>query len=395
MKIFLIGWFGSGNMGDEAILISELLTLRKQIKEVEFYVLSFDPERTRRLTANIPEVKKILRMGSKHNVIRSDLLGILRAFKEADVVVIGGGGIFQDIYNYYPIPFFTAMALLARFHGKRLMLYCVGLGPINTFTGRKLCRLTANSADIISVRDSESRDLLEDFGVEKEVHLSADPAFILEPIWNEKVENIIKAYDLGSNGLVIGVCVQDLLFWSNRNRRILADTLDTLNRERRAKIVFLPLGSYRDSWFGRSTSETVDVVASKRLGALMKRQFSMITDELSPQELLAVMERMDLVISMRLHGLIAGARMVVPVIGLTYREESKIANLMKRLGQEDSLFVVCNLQRQNFLDRIDYLLFEENRDVKGKLRKSVSCLCAEIEKCNELLCRTLIDDPLA
>ena len=72
MKIFLIGWFGAGNIGDEAILISELLLLRDHLSNAEIYILSFNPEKTRKLTVNIPEVKKILRMGSKRDVFKSD-----------------------------------------------------------------------------------------------------------------------------------------------------------------------------------------------------------------------------------------------------------------------------------------------------------------------------------
>ena len=166
MKIFLIGWFGSGNMGDEAILVSELLFLRAQIKDVEFYILSFDPDKTGKVTAGIPEVKRILWMGSKSDVVRSDFSGILKSFKEADLVVIGGGGIFQDLYNHYPIPFFTAMAFLSRLYGNRLVLYCVGIGPVRTFWGKKLCRYAANAAAFIPVRHAEPK-VLQEFGVRK------------------------------------------------------------------------------------------------------------------------------------------------------------------------------------------------------------------------------------
>ena len=297
MKIFLIGWFGAGNMGDEAILISELLFLREKIKRVEFYILSFDPERTRRLTANILEVKKILSIGSKLNVIKSDLLGILKTFREVDVVVIGGGGIFQDIYNHYPIPFFTSMALLAKFHRKLVVLYCVGIGPINTFIGRRLCKLTANSSDIISVRDPESRNLLKNLGINREIYLSADPVFLLEPLWNERVKKVIETYNLGGSRPIIGVCVQDLFFWDIRNRKILANALDNLAIERGAKVIFLPLGAYRDSWFSRKGYDTVDIAASKRLIALTEGGYSVMTAELAPLEILALMERRDVVFS--------------------------------------------------------------------------------------------------
>lgn len=391
MKIFLIGWFGAGNMGDDAILISELLFLRNQITDVEFYILSFNPGRTRQLTADIPEVSKILRMGSKRDVLRSDFLGILKAFREVDVVIIGGGGIFQDIYNHYPIPFFTAMALLARLKRKRLFLYCVGIGPIRSFVGKKLCKFAANSADMICVRDTGSKDLLKTLGVNRPVHLSADPVFMLEPVRNGNVEKVIKSHHLTGNGPTIGVSVQNLLFWKNESRKILADTLDTLSKERGATIVFLPFGTYKDGWFNKDKSSPVDMVASKRLAALMRGKYTIITDELTPQELLAVIEKLDLVISMRLHGLIMGLNAGVPVIALTYEEESKIRNLMGRLNQENNLFNVNALSYQELLNRIERLLLHKD-DVDRQIHESVSSLCAEAERCNQLVLRALINE---
>jgi polysaccharide pyruvyl transferase CsaB len=390
MKIFLIGWFGAGNMGDEAILISELLSIRSQIKNVEFYILSFDPKRTKKLTASVPEVTRVLKMGSKLEVIKSDLFGIWKAFRESDAVIIGGGGIFQDIYNHYPIPFFTAMTLLARFHRKPTIFYGIGVGPINTFVGRRLLRCAARSADMIFVRDLESKALLERLGAASEAYLAADPVFLLEPLRSEKVEQLIKTHNLDGNGLVIGLCVQDLLFWSDLDRRILAETLDALNKEKKAKVIFFPFGAYRDGWFTRRTSESVDMVASRRLADLMEREFTVIApDGLSPQELLALMERIDLVISMRFHGLVMGLSVGVPTIALTHREESKIRNLMKRLDQEDNLFEVSHLEKKKLFNRAEYLLSGPDH-VKTQISKMVSSTRLEAETCNELLVKTLM-----
>jgi len=392
MKIFLIGWFGAGNIGDEAILISELLFLRDRIKNSEFYILSFNPDRTSRLTAGISEVKKILRMGSKRDVFKSDFWGIFKTFREVDVVMMGGGGIFQDIYNFYPIPFFTGMALLARLNRKRLILYCVGIGPIRSFIGKKLCKFAANSADLICVRDTESKNLLKTLKINKSVHLSADPVFLLEPVKNENVDKVIRSYHLDKNGPVIGVSVQTLLFWREQNQKILAGVLDTLVREKGATITFFPFGIYKDGWFKRDQSDTVDMAASKRLAALMREEHSILNSDLAPQELLAVIQKLNLMISMRLHGLIMGLAVGVPVIALTYQEESKIRTLMKSLNQEEHLFDVNALSYRGLLDKIEHMLFVKG-DASRRYHESVSSIRAEAEKCNQRVLRALLGQP--
>ncbi len=377
-------------MGDEAILISELLFLRKKLKDAEFYILSFGPERTLKLTAGISEVKKILRMGSKRHVVKSEFFSILKTFREVDLVVIGGGGIFQDIYNHYPIPFFTAMALLSKLHRKQLVLYCLGIGPINTTIGKALCKLTATMADIVSVRDSTSMDVLKNIGVSREIHLSADPVFLLEPLRNEKTKEVTERINnICSGRPVIGVCVQELFDWGDGNREILADTLDTLIADKGAQVVFLPYGDYKDGWMSKSTSDPVDISASKKLISLMKEESCIITDGLLPQELLAVMERMDIVISMRLHGLIMGLNRGIPVIALTYKKESKLLNLMKRIGHEDMVFNIEDIDRSQLLEKIDHVFLEKD-DVKKHIQLSVSSLQDEWESNNELMFQTVL-----
>lgn len=385
MKILLIGWFGAGNMGDEAILVSEILAFASRIEKPEFHIISFDPERTGKMTEGIAEVGKIRRIGSKGEVAGTEIRGILRSFREADIVVIGGGGIFQDLYNAYPIPFFTAMAFLSRWNRKRLALYCVGIGPVRRSWGKKLCRYAADSAEFVSVRDPESMSLLREYGVSKAIHLSADPVFLLEPVRNGRTEQVTGTFPPREQGPVVGVCVQDLLPWSDANRRILASVLDDLAAGKGARIVFLPFGAYRDRWFGRGyRGDTIDLAATKRISGLMKTGSVVIPDGLKPQELLAVMQRMDLVITMRLHGAIMGFAAGVPVIALTYAEESKIRNLMKRLGQEESLFDVRSLSEEKLAESVGKAL-SGRTEIRSSLSAAVDSLRFQAEKCNDAL----------
>jgi polysaccharide pyruvyl transferase CsaB len=382
MKILLIGWFGAGNMGDEAILISELLFLRKEIADVEFHILSFDANRTRKLTAQIPEVKRIIRFGAKRKLLSSNISGLFKSFGEVDFVLIGGGGLFQDIYNFYPIPFFTAMTLLARCFKKPVILYCVGFGPIHAPINKTLCRWAANAAHLISVRDKESASLLRGLGVTRSISVSSDPVFLLEPVKEAAADLFLKLNHLDSPDPLIGVCVQDLLFWSDSNKQILAETLDAAVERWGAKVVFLPFGVYHDGWFHRALSDSVDMAASKKIAGLMRSAaFIASTGKWSPQELLVAMGKMSVVISMRLHGLIMAMRMGTPVIALTYGAESKIRNLMKQLTLEDNLFDVSRLEQIRLLERMEKLL-QDSDEHKKQIYQRLSLLQADAKESN-------------
>ncbi|MBI5410259.1 MAG: polysaccharide pyruvyl transferase family protein [Nitrospirae bacterium] len=384
IKIFLIGWFGAGNVGDEAILLTELLAIRNRIKGARFYILSFDKEKTKKLTGEISEVERIIELGAKKRFFRSDFRGLLSAFKNSDAVVIGGGGIFQDLYNYYPVPFFTLMALMARLFRKLLVLHAVGIGPLNKLISRRLCRTAAGLAHMISVRDFESKELLKEIGVNKEIHAAADPVFLLRDLLGEKIERLMDRHKTGKERPTVGICIQNLLSWSRDNKQALAAALDALARERNTRLVFIPFGVYPDGWFRKEDTEPIDVIASKELAGLLKSEHSIMTSHTTPEETMAVIGGLDLVISMRLHGIIMGLSMGVPVLALTYADESKISNLMKRVGREEDVFHVNDLDAEKLLSRLKAVL-ARNDEFKRDLREKVIHLKREAEKSFELL----------
>lgn len=390
MKIFLIGWFGAGNIGDEAILLAELYAMKDRIKDVEFHVISFNAGRTRGLTAGIPQVVNIIGVGSKHRFLKTDFTGLWKSLKDVDVVVVGGGGIFQDLYNHYPIPFFTTMIILSKLMNKKVVLYSVGIGPVRTWIGKRLCRFASNLADNVTVRDAESRNILISLGVEKNIEVYPDPVFLLEPARTERVERLFVNNCL-TNGLRIGVSVQDLFFWSDENKKVLAETLDHFIINKGAKVIFIPFGSYKDGWFHKRSSDYVDLSSSKRLASMMIRESVIIDEELNPQELLSFIRGMDLIISMRLHGLIMGISMNVPVIGLTYQQEIKVANLMNRMGLKENLFMADELCKERLLKQIESIL--SNKEYfRLYLRKQHSILAKEAERGLGSLLKMVEDD---
>jgi polysaccharide pyruvyl transferase CsaB len=313
---------------------------------------------------------------------------LISAFRNSDAVIIGGGGIFQDIYNFYPIPFFTSMAVLARLFGKQLLLHSVGIGPICSFISRKLCRIAANSAHSISVRDAESKELLQEIGVNREIQVSADPVFLLKSMCLDKIEMHMDMQKTDKDVPTVGVCVQNLLFWSQENKKALARTLDILISQKNVRIVFLPFGVYQDNWFHREMSEPVDIAASKELAGMLKSRHTVFTSYTTPEEIMAVIGGLDLMISMRLHGIIMGISMGVPVIALTYVNESKIRNLMKRIGHDEDVFYVNDLDTEKILSRIENIV-SRNNEFKQDIREKAVYLKREAEKSIELLSERL------
>ena len=87
--------------------------------------------------------------------------------------------------------------------------------------------------------------------------------------------------------------------------QILAPVLDRLHSDG-YHIIFLPL-AYPE-----------DVAAAQKVMARMKTPTSLINRNLSSQEYLAVMRRLEAVIGMRLHALVFAANQGIPFTGISY-----------------------------------------------------------------------------
>ena len=83
-KILISGYYGFANAGDEAMLTAIIESLRQVEKNVELTVLSGNPEDT----------------AAKHqvcSVYRFNPLGIIRAMKDSELIISGGGSLLQDV----------------------------------------------------------------------------------------------------------------------------------------------------------------------------------------------------------------------------------------------------------------------------------------------------------
>src|SRR5687767_12012981 len=133
-KVFIAGYYGFRNTGDEAILSAMLTELRSQRPQLEFTVVSGNPDET----------------AARHNVssvLHTDWNEIIESVRQCDLVILGGGGLFNDYWGFDPhtlltrdhwsLGFYSAFPLLATLLDKPLMLLAIGVGPLMSGAGRK------------------------------------------------------------------------------------------------------------------------------------------------------------------------------------------------------------------------------------------------------------------
>ena len=320
------GWFGSGNLGDDAILIGLRDLLTEAIPGVEIAALSTDVEQTRRVCGvEAFQLRSPRELLAPHS--RAGRRGYRRAFGWADACLLSGGTPIYD-YDHVSRIIHCGLPWILR---KKLVCFGIGVKPIRSFVGRKTVRSLLKRAAAVSTRDPMSRSELEAIGVRGEIRVTGDASLFLTP----RAPDAKRLRELGLDqvGPHAAICPRALspdhrahyhaplsLEAISGIRRNLAHVADHLSMSGR-RVVFIPMHK----------SPTDDDAAEIALIRGMMREPSRALDTIIPPETLAgLLGRMELVVGLRLHSLILAAARGVPVVSVNY--DPKIAGFMEYLG---------------------------------------------------------------
>jgi len=163
-RLLLAGYFGAGNLGDDAILLGFVHGLGNTSHQVT--VMSGNPEETHRLYGF-------------NSIDRKDMAAFKQAMEQCDALVFPGGSIFQDSSSVKSALFYSNLVKVAKSKGKRVIFLGQGVGPLTSFLGKRAAGAAFNAAEVIAVRDPGSMATLKDLGVKRPIMVTADPAFLL------------------------------------------------------------------------------------------------------------------------------------------------------------------------------------------------------------------------
>ena len=290
------------------MLAAMLETLRELDGEIKFTVISLNPEYTKQ----------------RHNVDAVAWLNVWAIVKKilsADLLISGGGSLLQNVTSRRSLYYYLGIIFLAKFFGRKVMLFAQGIGPIRGTLAHKLMNWIVNRVDLITVRDKGSLEELKRLQITKpKIFCTADPVLAIKPADLNIGRKILSRHKVESSGeKFIGVSVRRWKHWESC-RSNLTKALDKLVEELGAKIIFLPM------------QFPEDVKAAKLTAELMEKNSVVIDEELSTAEILSLVGCMDILISIRLHALIFAGVMGVPMLGISY--DPKIERFLDSIGEK-------------------------------------------------------------
>ncbi|HEY2796846.1 MAG TPA: polysaccharide pyruvyl transferase family protein [Thermoanaerobaculia bacterium] len=369
--VLIAGYYGFGNIGDEAILAAILngLQARSPLASVRAVVISGDPADTRH------------RHGVEAVAWR-DLPAIVRAARDCDLVLVGGGGLFQDLWgvdpgslltpNHYGISFYAGPAILAALEGKPLALLGLGIGPLASPEARRMVRGVCEASAFLSVRDAQSRDLLIASGVEAaRITLSADPAFALAPARRSAAELLREAgieAGAASPSPLVAVALRPWALGADPERweAEVAGALDRLLAKTGGTLLFVP---FQKS--ARADEDDAGVAARVRRRLSPSARAAELPEPLSPSETRGLLASCDLVVAMRLHAAVFAAAGAVPLVGIGY--DPKLGSLFERLDLLSLLEPLESLSGWSLQARMESAL-EGEKGLRARLAEAAGGL---------------------
>lgn len=361
-RIGISGSYGGMNLGDEAILDGILTQLRASIP-AEITVFSLDPQDTarRHQVERVVPVRRLTRKEAAAEVGRLDLF------------LLGGGGILYD----RDAATYLREVFIAKELGVPVALYAVSAGPLLDPDARQAVRAALNGAAIITVRDKEARRLLEDVGVEREIHLTADPALLIheEPLTIEaiKAEGVeFERHLVGFSVREPGPAAPDID--PEEYYSLLANAADFVIERLDTDVVFVSM-------------ERTDVQHSHAVVSHMKNaeRAEVLRRTYSPQQILNFVGHLEFAVGMRLHFLIFSALRETPFVALPYA--SKVKGFIEDLEMETP--PLGTISAGQLIARLDRS-WDTRHETRAKIRRLLPALQDRARETNRMIVDLLL-----
>lgn len=292
MKIAVSGYYGFNNTGDEAVLDSIISKLREKDPGIHITVFSSDP----RATSSRFSVDSVNRL---------DPFSVIRALMKSDVLVSGGGGLFQDSTGRFSVAYYLSIIFLAKILGKKAVVFGQGYGPVKRPLNKKLIRYVLNMADLITLRDIASKQMIKKDGVNiPPVLVCADPAMLLE---KGNFSDIVKDEMINEfDRPTIGISLRNFKGMPASFSSDMARAIDSIIDKHDINAIFIPFQVPED------TEMCVNVLS------FMKNKGRVIAGLYGPRQVLGLVSSLDMMIGVRLHSLIFASASGVPAIAISY-----------------------------------------------------------------------------
>lgn len=315
----------------------------------------------------------------------------IKAVLDSDMIIDFSGDIWGDNANFLGENRFLIGLIkdrIAQLLGKKTVMLAGSPGPFGNKETLNFAKLVYESFDLVTNRESISTDLLKelDFNLSKTKNLAC-PAFLFEPNKNIDISKKYEELEINSNDKNIGfiVCGWNLLKgpfdrWPIEDHELnnYVELIENIINTKDANVILMSHSNGFDLPPYFKLKHGRDFPFAKQLFSIIKKRNKIDINRLKLQEevldvwdIKAFIGNLDMLISGRVHGAVAGLSQFVPTVIIDYGHEPKAHKLQgfaKVVGMEKML-----VDPQNellLLKKVNYC-FENLDEIKEELKVSI------------------------
>ncbi|MFQ6060272.1 MAG: polysaccharide pyruvyl transferase family protein [Thermoplasmata archaeon] len=392
VRVSISGWYGHGNVGDEAILEGILKTLSDISMDIVVTVFSDNPQHTRRLH----RVKSV----NQNSTLRqpTEIARGLWTYWSTDLFILGGGGFLSD-WQYPSVPkLWLRRAWRAKMLGRKTMAYGIGAGPITTTEGCHWTQSMMSKLDLVTVRDDASKEWLRRAGVKSPIYVTGDPALRLRLPNNAETTKLLRTHASEMEKPIVAISLApwfhiDRLFEGakSRYRRLVNDAASVMRYMRTRldlSILMIPMHQRIDIPFNREVIRASGIRDGIRV----------VGEQLTPSEVVGLYRGTEFLITNRLHSVILASLCGIPSIGVVIHHKTR--SFLESLGLEELSVPLGDGRLEENVDldvgriksSIGYVI-ENKEELRAQILSRLETL-RQRERLNARLCTYLLRDEL-
>ncbi len=338
--VLLSGYYGFNNLGDDAMLLGIIDSLKKYNPYLRILILSKNPMQTR--------------LKFSHNTVsRINIFSIIYNMRKSSLFINGGGNLIQDTTSTRSLLYYLGAIFLAKVLGMKVMIYGNGIGPLRKGLNQKISANILNKVDVITLREELSLDVLNQINIlSPTIKLTADPALTIDTEFKRPNKNILFDYQIDTNNNLVGFSVRSCRDGKKAIQE-LSKIADYVVDKYGALPIFIPM------------HHPDDVKTSEKIAKSMKNNSIVISNKYEVTDLLYLMSKLKILVGMRLHSLIFALKLNIPALGISY--EPKVEGFLDMIEQDSSINIY-NIKFETSIEKIDNL-WENYDKIKEGLRK--------------------------
>ena len=345
-KVLILNSDSPHNRGDRAILLGNIELIRNTWPDAEIWALSDFPQRDSDwFGINFIDIR-VFEL-NPFSILKLTLFS--RGF---DVVLWGGGEFLKDYTNIAGTVYWAVRIFLLRLGNKNIYGFFQGIGPTQSLLAKKVIAWVVNRTKGFLVRDKESRDKLQSWGVNVPLLASFDPAAMTtpSPLSNELICRLdgqgidravfdncvgvgIRNWFHYSKGGFLPFRLKQRVGWGKQSEESaaycenMAILCDYIVDKYGCNVLFFPmhmLGAEGDSVFCHSVKERMK---NPDQATVLDK------DIYSPQDLQSMIRECRAMVCTRLHASIIAFASLVPSLSFYYVDKGRI--FFEQAGLED------------------------------------------------------------